>query len=529
MFQYYISPSFFLRAKTTSILCLTSFWARFPYPSTNVTMSDPPYHDSFPPNAAVAASMKASILRRALTWLFLVGALAEPVDAQAPDFVAAGEEALLLLQELIRLDTTSPPGKETLVAEHIGSLLEREGIPGEIFALDPDRGNLVARLRGNGSKEPILLMAHSDVVGVEENQWTVDPFGANIVDGYLYGRGSRDDKGMIAAATQVMLMIKRQNLLLDRDIILLVESGEEGATQWGIDYMVESHLEHIKAEFALNEGGAIHLTTDGSTDRVYIATAEKVPWRGIRLVARGVAGHGSRPRVDNPVVRLSVAVAKLAEQQMPKRLNETTREYFRRLAEISPPDEATLYRNVEDPLLGPMVEEHFRHRDILSNSMLRTSISPNIIQGGFRYNVIPSEAEATLDVRALPDEDMNEFLAELARRIDDPAVEVMHPVSWRPAGPPSALDTDLFQALENTQALMYPDATTIPMMSTAATDSAQLRAAGIPTYGIGIPGSDDDARAHGNDERVSIEGLHQFVEFMYRTVLEVGGVPLRTD
>ena len=171
-----------------------------------------------------------SILRKTLTWLFLVGALAAPVDAQSPDFDAAGEEAVRLLQELIRLDTTNPPGNETLVAEHIGALLEREGIPAEIFALDPNRGNLVARVRGNGSREPILLVAHSDVVGVEEDQWTVDPFGATIVDGYLYGRGSKDDKAMIAAAAQVMLMIKRQDLLLDRNIILLAEAGEEGTT-----------------------------------------------------------------------------------------------------------------------------------------------------------------------------------------------------------------------------------------------------------------------------------------------------------
>lgn len=469
------------------------------------------------------------MLRRTLTPLYLAVLIGSPLGAQTQDFEADGEEAVRLLQELIRLDTTSPPGNETLVAEYLEELLASEGIESEIYALDPARGNLVARLPGNGSKEPILIVAHSDVVGVEEDQWTMDAFSGEIVDGYVYGRGATDDKDMVAVGVQVMRMVKRQGLTLDRDIILLIEAGEEGATEWGIDYMVESHLDEIRAEFALNEGGGARINSDGVVDRLDIGTAEKVPWRMIRLVARGTAGHGSQPRVDNPIVRLAMAVAKLGENQMPKRLNETTREYFRRLADISGPDEAALYRNVEHPILGPMIEEHFRHNDILSNSMLRTSVSPNIIQGGFRYNVIPGEAEATLDVRALPDEDMDEFLAELARIIDDPAIEVMPPVSWRPSGAPSSLDTDLFRAIENTQAFMYPDASTIPMMNTGATDSAQLRAAGIPTYGIGAPGRAEDARAHGNDERASVAGIHQFVEFIYRTVLEVGGARLGTQ
>jgi acetylornithine deacetylase/succinyl-diaminopimelate desuccinylase-like protein len=469
------------------------------------------------------------MLRTILGTLLIVSLHAAPAAAQTLDFGATGDEAVRLLQELIRLDTSNPPGNETLVAEYVERILAAEGIDSEIYSLDPTRGNLVARLRGNGSKEPVLILAHSDVVGVERGLWTVDAFDGGITDGYVYGRGAVDDKDMIAAAVEVMLTIKRQGLTLDRDVILLIEAGEEGSTEIGIDYMVENHLDKIQAEFALNEGGRTYLSESGVVDRVDVGTAEKVPWRLIRLVARGTSGHGSRPRVDNPIVRLAAAVAKLGEEQMPKRLNDTTREYFRRLAEISSPEDAMMYLNVEDPVLGPMVEEYFRQNDILSNSMLRTSVSPNIIQGGFRYNVIPGEAEATLDVRALPDENMEEFLAELERRIDDPLVEVTPPVSWRPSGPPSSLDTDLFQALENTQSLMFPDAVTIPTMGTGASDSAQLRAAGIPTYGIGAPLRDEDVRAHGNDERMSVQSMHDFVEFIYRTVLEVGGARLGTD
>ena len=452
-----------------------------------------------------------------------------PIALQAqelPDFDSAREESVAMLQDLIRINTSSPPGNETEVAEYVQAALAREGIEAEIFAKDPTRGNLVARLPGNGSKEPLLILAHSDVVGAELESWTRDPFAGEIEDGYVYGRGASDDKDMIAAALQVMLMIKRSGQVLDRDIILLIEAGEEGATEWGIDYMVENHLDEIRAEFALNEGGTIHQTESGSVDYVVVGATEKVPWRQIRLVARGTAGHGSQPRLDNPVVRLAAAVAKVGNHQMPMRLNEVTREYFKRLADISPPEEAELYRNIEDPELGPQIEERFRRDYIAANSALRTSISPNIIQGGFRYNVIPSDAEATLDVRALPDEDMDAFLDELRRVIDDPLVEVMPPVSWRPSAPPSPLGTDLFAALERAQASMFPDAITLPTMNTGATDSAQLRAAGIPTYGIGAMGKDEDARAHGNDERVSVEGMGKFVEFIYRTVMEVAGRPM---
>ena len=195
------------------------------------------------------------MLRTILASFLLVSIHTPPASAQTLDFGAAGDEAVQLLQDLIRIDTSNPPGSETLVAEYVERRLAKEGIDSEIYALDPARGNLVARLRGNGSKEPVLILAHSDVVGVNEDLWTVDAFSGEIMDDYIYGRGATDNKDMIAAAVEVMLTIKRQGLTLDRDVILLVEAGEEGSTQFGIDYMVKNHLDKIQAEFALNEGG----------------------------------------------------------------------------------------------------------------------------------------------------------------------------------------------------------------------------------------------------------------------------------
>ena len=464
--------------------------------------------------------MKVAACAALVTALVILG-LAPPTTAQPPDFEQGREEAVGLLQALVRIDTSNPPGNETRAAEYVKSVFDDADIPSKILALDPTRGNLVARLEGDGSKRPLLLMAHTDVVGTERDDWTVEPFEGVIRDGHLYGRGASDDKGQLAAMVQVMLMLHRRQVPLTRDVILLAESGEEGTTEVGIDFMVARHWDEIDAEFALNEGGRM-TATDGTIDAVSIATTEKVPWRGITLVARGTAGHGSAPRLDNPILHLAAAVAAVGAYQSPMRLNETTRAYLSRLATISPPDVAFRYRNLENPRLSDLIQAELRESDIGTNSMLRTSISPNIITGGFRRNVIPDQAVAELDIRALPDEDLARFLTTLRDLVDDPAVEVTPPTSMRPAAPPSRLDSEMFRALEQVQQEMFPDALTLPTMLVAATDSAQLRANGVQAYGVGMI-RDDRSGVHGNDERISVEGLGLFIEYLYRVVVKVAG------
>jgi acetylornithine deacetylase/succinyl-diaminopimelate desuccinylase-like protein len=448
-------------------------------------------------------------------------ALGVAVSAQAPavDPAAVRDETVRVLQDLIRIDTSNPPGNETKAAEYLKALFEREGIPAEIVALEPARGSVIARIKGNGRRRPLLLMGHTDVVGVERSAWTVDPFAGVIKDGYVWGRGARDDKGMVAALAEVMLLLRRRGAALDRDVIFLGEAGEEATTRVGIDFLVANHWDKIAAEFALNEGGAIELNGD-RVRFVGVATTEKVS-RGIRLVARGTAGHGSMPRADNPIVHLAAAIAKLGVQQPPMRLNETTKTFFERLATISPPDQAALFRRLEDP----DVQDTLRRTSPEYNSMLRTSISPNIIQGGFRSNVIPAQAEATLDVRALPDENLDALVAWVRRVIDDPAVEVVPPgPGARPVAPPSRLDSELFQALERAQRQMFPDAVTLPLMMTGATDSAQLRAKGVQAYGLATPGQRGERElSHGNDERVPVAGVGLFVDYLYRVVVDVAG------
>src|SRR5713226_10020230 len=240
-------------------------------------------------------------------------------DRYPVDWSKVSRETLEHYTRLLRIDTTNPPGNETKAAEYIKSVLEREGIPAALVALDPARANLVARLKGNGSKKPILVMGHLDTVGVQREKWAVDPFGAIRKDGFIYGRGAQDDKDNLTASLMLMLLLKRMNVTLSRDVIFLAEAGEEGTSQVGMDFMVEQHWNEVACEYALSEGGYVS-ARNGKVRFVEITTTEKVP-RVLRLVAHGSAGHGSRPRPDNAIIRLAAAVAKFASWQPPMRLN----------------------------------------------------------------------------------------------------------------------------------------------------------------------------------------------------------------
>jgi acetylornithine deacetylase/succinyl-diaminopimelate desuccinylase-like protein len=460
-----------------------------------------------------------------LIGILLLLLLPRTVAAQVPaiDWGQQKAEILRHYRSLIQIDSSNPPGNETLVVDYLKRVFESEGIPAKTFALDPSRANLVARIKGNGRKRPILLMAHTDVVGVQREKWPVDPFGAILKDGYVWGRGSRDDKDKLAANLMVMLLAKRSGVVLDRDLIFLAEAGEEGTTAPGIDFMVSQHFDDIDAEFALTEGGGATIA-GGRVTAVQVSTTEKLP-RRVRLVVNGTSGHASIPRTDNAVVHLSAAVAKLGAWETPIRLNETTRTYFEKLAAISPPESAARYRELLDPARAPTIARYMAEHEPALHTMLRTSVVPTILKAGFRMNVIPSEAEATIDVRALPDEDMATFYEEMRHVIADPAVRI-EPLAEgaRPVAPVSRLNTDMFRALERVSAQMYRGSTTLPTMMGGATDMAQLRAKGIQSYGIGPAATNEDSveyGAHSDVERLLESSLYGFVEFTWRAVVEV--------
>jgi acetylornithine deacetylase/succinyl-diaminopimelate desuccinylase-like protein len=454
----------------------------------------------------------------------LLGLLAGQGSGQ-PDWSRIDIETLDHFQSLIRFDTSDPPGGEKPAVDYLKGVLEREGIPVEVFALESHRPNLVARLKGSGRKRPLLVMAHTDVVNVDPGKWTHPPFGAVRDGGYIYGRGTVDDKDNVVASLMTMVLLKRHNVALDRDVIFLAEAGEEGTTRVGIKYMTEQHFSRIEAEYCLAEGGGVS-RSGGKVKFASVQTLEKTP-RAIELVARGVAGHGSVPLRTNPIVHLSAAVARVAAWKPPVRINDTTRAYFKRLAALSAPGDARRYQDIigSDPALVEAADEYFLDFEPRHASMIRTSISPNVFQGGYRINVIPSEARATLDVRTHPDDDPERLLAEVRRIVNDPTIEV----AWgqrdvRPSSGSAELDSEAFTAIEAGITTHY-GTVTLPVMSTGATDMAYLRAKGIQCFGVGPATDIEDGPkgfgAHSDQERILETELHRFVRFYYDLVLSL--------
>jgi acetylornithine deacetylase/succinyl-diaminopimelate desuccinylase-like protein len=458
--------------------------------------------------------------------VLLLGATAA-VTAQTPGNAALEDEAMRHYQSVLRIDSTDPPGNESGVVAYVKAQLEKEGIATETFQLEPNRPNLVARLKGNGSKRPLLIMAHTDTVNVDPKKWIFPPFSATRDGGYVYGRGAVDNKHDIAAALMTMLRLKREKVTLDRDVIFLAEAGEEGTTRVGILYMANQNFAAIDAEYCLAEGGGV-TRVGGAVKFASVATTEKIP-RAIELTARGPAGHGSIPLQSNALTHLSTAVAAAANWVPPIRLNETTGAYFKRLASISSPEEAERYRNVlsPDPNVSGPADAYFRKEAPIYASMLRSSISPTMMTAGYRVNVIPSEVKATLDVRTTPDEDPEQFLEQVRKAINDPAVEV----AWaardtRPKAAPARLDSEVFRALESNLTKHY-SAITLPTMLTGATDMAYLRAKGMQCYGIGPATDIEDGPkgfwAHSDQERILESEFQRYVRFYVDVVREIAG------
>jgi len=435
--------------------------------------------------------------------------------ANLPAYPAAEVQSVLM--DLIRIDTSNPPGNETKAAQYIQNVLKKEGIASEIYEQVPGRGNIVARLKGTGQKRPVMLMGHLDVVGVQRDHWDTDPFVPTIKDGYLYGRGAMDDKGMVAANLVAFLELKRKHVPLDRDVIFLAEAGEEGGPQVGIDYMVANHWADIDAESCLNEGGGM-VVEDGKVKYVAVSTTEKVPWP-TKLVAHGHSGHASVPVPDNPILHLAAALDKIAAFEMPVHLDANAITFFHGLAKISPPAEAAVYAELDDPTRGGEAQKKLQTLNPRYAATLRTTIVPTILAGGFRENVIPATAEATLDIRVLPQDDIRDVIASLKRVINDPAVEVLPPDSARPTSGASPTSSDLFHALTAAQEQMFPKSVTLPMLLPATTDAAQLRAKGMFVYGLGGPQTTDDrSRVHGNNERIALPAIGEFSQFIYLTM-----------
>ena len=457
-------------------------------------------------------------MRRVGAFLALLSAFGVAADDNRP----LGDRTRLYLTELLRLDTSNPPGNETRVAEYLKQVADSHGLSCDLVGNDPHRQNFIARLKGTGKGRALLLMAHTDVVPADRSQWSTDPFGGENRNGYIYGRGARDDKSLLAAELAVMIEIKRRNIKLGRDLILLAEADKEGANN-GIERMLQHDTyPRIDAEFALNGGGYILETKSGS--RVFqVETTEKVP-TGITLIARGTAGTGAMPRPDNAVLHLAEAVEKLARAEQPIKVNLTTRRYLRELSKL--PDYAWLdavRRRLDDPFSAQAAANQLRAHEPDLDAMLHTTVVPTLLRAGNKLDVIPSVAEAQLDVRRLPSESKEEIVARFRQIINDPVVEVSVAAGMQmPPAEPSSITTTLYHAMEHAIGRMYPRDSVVPYMALGASDGSFLRARGIAVYGVPIfvrEGPDNN----GNDERISSKNLEDGVELLWQIVLETAG------
>jgi acetylornithine deacetylase/succinyl-diaminopimelate desuccinylase-like protein len=442
-----------------------------------------------------------------------------------PDWAKIDEETLRHFQAIIKIDSTDPPGREQGVVDYLKQVLEKDGIPVQIFSKEAHRPNLVARIKGTGKQRPLLIMGHTDTVNVDPKKWTHPPFSANREGGYVYGRGTVDDKDNVVSSLMVMLMLKRLNVPLDRDVIFLAEAGEEGSSSLGIQFMANEHFPVIDSEFCYAEGGSV-TRVGGTVKYASVQTVEKIP-RAITVTAKGVAGHGSVPLETNALAHLGEAVGKIAAWTPPMRLNETTAAYFKRLATVSSPEEAERYRALlsPDPKISGPADAYMRKNEPRHWSMLRTSLSPTMIGGGYRTNVIPSEGTATIDTRLAPDEDATKFLEMVRQAVGDPQVDVSYGArDTRPPTPPMRLDSDAFRAIESNITKHYK-AVTLPTMSTGATDMAFLRRKGIQCYGIGPATDIEDGPkgfgAHSDQERILESELYRFVRFNWDAVVDL--------
>jgi acetylornithine deacetylase/succinyl-diaminopimelate desuccinylase-like protein len=438
----------------------------------------------------------------------------------APDWKAVEDEAMRHYQALIRFDTSAT---EKTAAEYLKQTLDQAGIPAQILFKDPDRPNVVARLKGSGRKRPLLLMGHIDTVPVDAAKWRFPPFSATRDGGYVYGRGAIDDKDNLTAALETMLLLKRQTVPLDRDVILLAESGEEGASNLGIGYMMAEHYPEIDAEYCIAEGGDT-IRERGEVRYATVQVTEKVV-RGVELTATGISGHGSVPLKSNPIAHLGAAVGRFTTWQPQIRIDETTGTYLRRLAMLASPEQARYYRDVISPdpkVAGAAADWLFEHEPRHA-SMVRTSVSPNIFTGGYRSNVIPSEAKARLDVRMVPGEDSAALLEQIRKAIADPAVDVQFAGAGgqRPPTPATRVDSELFRAVEAAMTTVY-NVPALPTMSTYATDMWPLRARGVQCVGIGSAVDIEDQTKgfgmHSDQERLLESELHRFVRLNWTIV-----------
>lgn len=440
-------------------------------------------------------------------------------DAQ---WAVVGREAAGLLSQYIAINTTNPPGNELQTATWLKAVLAGEGIESQIFEPRPGKANLYARLRGDGTARPLILLNHMDVVLASPEYWKVDPFRGLIQDGYVWGRGALDMKGEAITQLTTLLTLKRAGVPLKRDVIFLATADEEIGGGVGAGWFVENHPALVQdAEFLVNEGGVIRADQAGRIEDYGVGTTEKSPF-WLDVTARGTAGHGSRPTPDNPVHRLVRALNRIAAYQTPLLPTPAVERYLRDLSTIETDPARRAWLADVRAALRDSSGVRFLTSDLTYNALLRNTISITGLAGSDKTNVIPPVARAALDVRLLPGQDPQAFLADLVRVVNDSGIAIT------PQGPnwpatESPVETELFRAIVAAAHQRTPNVLVTTPPLPGFTDSHYFRRLGIVCYGLSpFPLDEIESRGvHGNDERVSLEDLTFGVHFVYDVVSRV--------
>ena len=447
----------------------------------------------------------------------------QSVSSPSVDIVALSREALVWLAQLIQINTTNPPGNEQAAAKYIAGILEKDGITPELLELAPGRSAVVARLRSSAISDPsraLLLVAHMDVVGAERARWSVDPFGALVKDGYIYGRGALDDKSMLAANLATFVALKRSNARLNRDVIFLATDDEEGAGDASIKTLIARSWDRFAAGYAINEGGEV-VAKGGKVQYIAVQASEKVSVN-VAVIAKGPSGHASVPTKDNAVVHLTSAVAKIGAYSAPIHFTAVVRRYFEGLASTSDDELAKWLRSLETADRGEHAQRVISEANPEWGAMMRDTIAPTMLSAGVRANVIPGEARAILNVRLLPGDTIDVLLGALNKLVNDPQVRFEVQPGGGFAAPNSSLESEFYAAITKVASQDFGGVPVLPYQSPWATDSSQLRLHNVQAYGLWpFPLADEDLkRMHGDDERLPVASFNKGIEVLLHIVTE---------
>lgn len=457
------------------------------------------------------------------SWSLIILSMIFAQVATAQRNIPADDDQLLyeVYKELIEYKTTMQEENNTIAAEGMAAWLQAAGFAEEDIFIGgalPHKGNLVVRYRGTGTEEPIVLMAHLDVVAAERDDWNLDPFVLNEDEDYYYGRGTIDDKAMAAIFLANMIRFKREGYQPNRDLIVALTSDEESGGSNGINWLLQNQPGLIQGALAINEGGYV-LMQDGKPLANSIQIAEKI-FATFRVTARNPGGHSSLPRDDNAIYDLAEALLRIRDFKFPVELNEVMRVSFERQAEINNGQRAADFRALlENPI--PQDALYRLSSEAAINAQLRTTAVATLLDGGHASNALPQSAVANINVRMLPGSDPQQVLQTLVEVVDNPELLV----EYRGGGSitqPSPLSEEIMEAVEAVTEEMWPGVTVMPTMSTGATDGAKMRLAGIPTYGVsGLLVDRNDMRIHGQDERILKKALYDGYDFLYRLTKEL--------